>query len=101
MIDSQQDLCVIKTNTTGQHIYFSFERFIATRDDDDDDIDLSLDLYLMFLMGSYTIINGTDTFQIEETSFYRLLSTSVNLMNCVSSKRTFNNNKRAHLHFEF
>ncbi|CAF4786385.1 unnamed protein product [Rotaria socialis] len=83
ILDSQQDFCVIQTNTTGQHVYVTFERMITTGDDDDD-INFTSDLYLMFSMGSYAIVNDTNIFQLQQHFFRRLLTIRVNLMNCIS-----------------
>ena len=63
-IDRQQDFCVIQTNITGQNVYVTFERFSTTGDVND--ISFTSNVYLMFSMGSYTLLNGTNSFNPQQ-----------------------------------
>ncbi|CAF4553802.1 unnamed protein product [Rotaria sp. Silwood1] len=81
-IDNQQDFCIIQTNMTGQNVYAAFERLSTT--EDVDDISFTSDIYLIFSMGSYTVLNDTNNFKPQNYFFRKSLTTSINLINCVS-----------------
>ncbi|CAF3727659.1 unnamed protein product [Rotaria sordida] len=81
-IDNQQDFCVIQTNMTSQNIYITFERLTTTGDIDD--ISFTSDVSLMFSMGSYTLLNDTNSFKLHDHFFHKSLTTSINLINCIS-----------------
>jgi hypothetical protein len=83
-VDTQQDFCVIAVNITDNNVYVEFERFITTGDAND--ISFIPNLYLMFSMGSYTISNNASGFSPQEHFFRTAYQTSINLINCVSSK---------------
>jgi hypothetical protein len=84
-VDSQQDFCVIRTNLTNSNVYVAFERFITTGDPND--ISFIPNLYLMFSMGLYTLSNNGTSFNPQHHFFRIALQTTVNLLNCTSSKR--------------
>ncbi|CAF1213556.1 unnamed protein product [Adineta steineri] len=80
LIDSQQDFCIFRTNTTDKNIYVAFERYIETGDSKD--INFMSNLNLIFSMGSYIF---TTTYNPQQ-QFFRIVSqTSVNLLYCVSN----------------
>lgn len=74
-------------NITGQSVYVTFERLITT--DDIDDISFTSNVYFMFSMGSYSLLNDTDDVELENHFFRKPLETSIDLINCISSKNTF------------
>ena len=84
-MDNQQHFCLIQTNITAQNVYVAFERSVTT--EDIEDINLTSDVSLIFSMGSYTISNETNTFQLQDPFYRKALDINVNLMNCLSSKR--------------
>lgn len=85
-IDSQQDFCLILSNTSGRNFYVAFERFLTTGDAND--INFVSNLYLMFSMGSYTSTNNNNngTFDPQYHAFRTVTQTAFNLLDCVSSK---------------
>lgn len=74
---------MIRTNITDRNVYVAFERFVGTGDSND--ISFIPNLYLMFSIGSYTSSDGS-TFNPQYHSFRIAQQTTVNLVNCTSSK---------------
>ena len=90
-LDIQQDFCLIQMNCTNQNVYIVFERFITT--EDNYDINLISNLYLTFSMGIYSLSNETNNFNLENPFFHKSFNSSINLMNCLSSKQIFTGKK--------
>ncbi|CAF3778690.1 unnamed protein product [Adineta steineri] len=82
VVDIQQDFCVIQSNITDQNVYVTFERSSITGDIYD--VNFLSNVYLMFSMGTYTLLNGTNSFNVQPNFFSKSLETSVNFINCVS-----------------
>lgn len=83
-IDLQQDLCMIQTNLTNQDIDVTFERSVSTGATDD--LSFTSDISLTFLMGTYTVNNDTNGFDLSSHFFRKSHDVSFNLLNCISSK---------------
>ncbi|CAM4987267.1 unnamed protein product, partial [Rotaria socialis] len=76
--DSQQDYCAIQTNITDQPVYLAFER-LSTTGDADATSSLSY-VHLIFSMVSYTQVNHSNTFELEEHFFRKPFKIRINLM---------------------
>ena len=75
---------MIQTSVIDQNIDVTFERPVSTGDIDD--ISFTSDIYLTFSMGTYTVNNDTNEFDLSSHFFQKSHNTSTNLMNCISSK---------------